>query len=280
MAKRPVELEFDEIGYWSEVKLAILDEYARPYNQILGARKLKTVYVDAFAGAGHHLSKGSGEVIKGSPVRALEVTPAFNFLHFVDLNHSRVEELARLSQGHPNVTVHSGDANVVLPEQVFPAIRYEDYRRGLCILDPYGLHLDWNVIQAAGSSKTIEIFLNFPVMDMNRNVLWHDPERTNDTNRERMTRFWGDESWLHAAYSGAGNLFGHLEKQTNEDVAEAFRQRLKSVAGFGHVPEPMPMRNSVGAVVYYLFFAAHQPVAASIVTSIFNKYRAVGSRDV
>jgi three-Cys-motif partner protein len=69
------KLKIDEIGYWSEVKLAILDEYARPYNQILRANKLKSIYIDGFAGAGHHLAKGSERVIEGSPQRALNVQP-------------------------------------------------------------------------------------------------------------------------------------------------------------------------------------------------------------
>jgi len=60
-------LQFDEIGYWSEVKLSILDEYARPYNLILRANKLHPIYIDAFAGAGHHVSKERRAVIKGSP---------------------------------------------------------------------------------------------------------------------------------------------------------------------------------------------------------------------
>ena len=33
------------------------------------------------------------------------------------------------------------------------------------------------------------------------------------------------------------------------------------------------MRNTCGAVVYYLFFASQKPVAQKIVTSIFKKYR-------
>ena len=86
--KKPRLLEFDEVGYWSEVKLSILEEYARPYNQILRSKRLTTVYIDAFAGAGHHLAKGSGEVIKGSPMRALTVQPPFDMLHFVDMDHT------------------------------------------------------------------------------------------------------------------------------------------------------------------------------------------------
>jgi hypothetical protein len=35
----------------------------------------------------------------------------------------------------------------------------------------------WDVVHAAGQSRAIEIFLNFPVMDMNMNVLWGNPEK-------------------------------------------------------------------------------------------------------
>jgi three-Cys-motif partner protein len=276
MGKRT--LQFDEIGYWSEVKLSVLNDYAKPYNTILRANKLHPVYIDAFAGAGHHISKDRGELIKGSPVRALEVNPPFELLHFVDMDESRARELARLSSGRGNVKIYQGDANVILPQDVFPEVRHDQYRRGLCILDPYGLDLDWSVIKAAGALETLEIFLNFPVMDINRNVLWHDHEKVDPVQRDRMSRFWGDESWHSAAYSAAGNLFGHPEKLSNEEVAGAYRKRLREVAGFKYVPEPIPMRNSNGAIVYYLFFAAQRPVAANIVTDIFKKYEHAGEK--
>ena len=276
---RPLRsLQFDQIGYWSELKLSILNEYAKPYNEILKARNLHPVYIDAFAGAGHHIARKSGEVVKGSPVRALEVSPPFELLHFVDMDDTRTQELTRLSAGRHNVKVHHGDANVILPRDVFPEVRYDQYRRGLCILDPYGLDLDWNVIRTAAEQKSLEIFLNFPVMDINRNVLWHDHVKVDPIQRERMTRFWGDDSWQSAAYSGAGNLFGIPEKVSNEEIAEAFQRRLRNIAGFKYVPTPIPMRNSNGAIVYYLFFAAHQAVAASIVADIFGKYEHMGEQ--
>lgn len=278
MVRSAKPLEFDEIGYWSEVKLSILDEYAKPYNTILHSKNLKTVYIDAFAGAGHHIARNSGKKVKGSPVRALEVQPPFDFLHFVDMDNSRADELKRLSSDHGNVRVYQGDANQILPQKVFPEVQYEQYRRGLCILDPYGLHLDWALINAAGKSKSIEIFLNFPVMDMNRNALRHEHEKVGSTQKERMTRFWGDDSWYEDAYSRQNNLFGYPEKVSNEQVVAAFQKRLKEVAGFKSVPDPIPMRNSTGATVYYLFFAAHKPVAATIVNDIFNKYRNTGTR--
>jgi three-Cys-motif partner protein len=145
------------------------------------------------------------------------------------------------------------------------------------VLDPYGLHLDWKVIAQAGRMKSIELFLNFPVADINRNVLWRDPEGVTDAQRARLTRFWGDDSWKQAAYAPARQhgLFGSQpdEKVSNEEVAEAFRRRLNEVADFAHVPAPVAMRNSKNAVVYYLFFASQKPVAGEIVEQIFRKYR-------
>jgi len=46
-----------------------------------------------------------------------------------------------------------------------------------------------------------------------------------------------------------------LEKR---HIVDAFRGRLKSAAGFKFVPDPVPMRNSANADVYYLFFASQQ----------------------
>jgi three-Cys-motif partner protein len=114
-------------------------------------------------------------------------------------------------------------------------------------------------------------------MDMNRNVLWHNSERVSELHQQRMTKFWGDNSWENAAYPTTQGLFEEMrEKTSNNDVAEAFRERLKAVAGFKHVPKPMPMRNSRGATVYYLFFAAQQPTADKIVKDIFSKYAHYG----
>ena len=157
-------------------------------------------------------------------------------------------------------------------------MKYEDYRRALCILDPYGLQLNWEVIEIAGRMRSIEIFLNFPIMDMNRTALWRKPELASQEGQARMTAFWGDDSWRGAAYRQQPTLFGDEQevKLGNKQVVDAFCDRLKKIAGFEYVPEPMPMRNSMNAVIYYLFFASHQPVALTIVDYIFKKYQNKG----
>ena len=269
--------QFDEIGIWSEIKLEILRKYAVAYSTILAAQRnpqLYHVYIDAFAGAGIHVSRTSGEFVPGSPLNALSVQPPFREYHLIDIDPERVGSLKELIGPRKNVQIYEGDCNRILIERVFPSVRYADYRRGLCILDPYGLHLDWAAIQTAGQMKTIDLFLNFPVADMNRNVLWRDPEAVDASQITRMNSFWGDDSWHGIAYQTTGNLFGFPEKEPNEVVAEAFQRRLQEVAGFQRVPAPLPMKNSKGAIVYYLFFASQKDTAEHIVRDIFKKYGA------
>ena len=62
-------------------------------------------------------------------------------------------------------------------------------------------------------------------------------------------------------------------KQENYAIVAEFRNRLKNLAGFEFVPEPLPMKNSNNAVVYYLFLASAKPVAERIIEGIFARYK-------
>jgi three-Cys-motif partner protein len=273
-------LRFDEIGQWSEIKLDIIKQYATEYSKIMARQRgLYHVYIDAFAGAGVHISKSTRELIPGSPLNALLVEPPFREYRLIDLVPEKIAHLRHVVESHPaaqqsDVQLYCGDCNSILMNEIFPKVRYEDYRRALCILDPYGLHLNWEVIYTAGQMKSIEIFLNFPIMDMNRNVIWEDPDHVDEFDIMRMNAFWGDTSWRTAAYRPQHNLLGQKvdRKTTNDAIAVAFRERLRTVAGFKFVPEPIPMRNSNHAIVYYLFFASHNTTGEKIASYLFQKY--------
>ena len=265
----------DVIGHWTEIKLQILQEYADAYAHILkNQRFIKHVaYIDGFAGAGAHISKQSGKLIAGSPARALSIQPRFSHYHFVEMNAARAKRLHNMGD-EKDVTVYQGDCNDVLLQDIFPQCRYEDYRRALCLLDPYDLNPNWEVVKKAGEMRSIEIFLNFMIMDANMNVLKKNPDSVAPDQASRMNKFWGDESWRTFAYKTEQGLFGPIEEKTsNESVIAAYRERLKKVAGFKFVPEPLPMCNTPGAVVYYLFFASHNLTGNKIAEHIFKKYR-------
>lgn len=268
--------KLDEIGPWSEAKLDILRDYATAYMTVLAKQSSiqRVVYIDAFAGAGAHVSRQTGKLVPGSPANALNIEPSFSEFHFIDLDHSRVGLLEKLASGREDVHVYHDDCNDVLLEKVFPRCRYGDYARALCLLDPYKLGVDWKVLAAAGAEHSIEVFYNFMIMDANMNMFLRDPDKVKPAEIARMNAVWGDDSWCQAVRKKQRGLFGDFdEKRSNEAVAEAFRKRLEEVAGFKYVPKPVPMRNSKGAVVYYLYFASRNKTGAKIVGDIFRKYR-------
>lgn len=272
----------NEIGPWTEIKLEILKKYASAYSRILSTRTrppFTHVYIDGFSGSGVHAAKQTGDLVWGSPTSVLLVDPPFCEYHLIDLDRGNIEVLEMMVRSRTigpyrpdDVFFYNEDCNEVLLSKVFPRVKYEDYRRALCLLDPYGLHLNWEVVRTAGQMKSIELFINFPIMDMNRNVLLRNPDNAKPDQIHRMNAYWGDSSWEQAAYS-RNNLFKFKQKTSNTDVVGAFTRRLRSEAGFAYVPDPLPMRNSRAAVVYYLIFTAHQPVAADIVREIFDRYR-------
>jgi three-Cys-motif partner protein len=270
------KIKLDEIGYWSEIKLDIIKKYAAAYSKIMNNQPYINSYhyIEGFAGAGIHISKNTNEFVLGSPTNALLIKPPFRRYHFIDLDGNKADMLRELGRDNPKVNVHEGDCNKILLDKIFPIVKYENYDRALCILDPYNIGLSWEVIYVAGQSNAIEIFLSFFVMDMNMNVLRHNPEKVDQKQINRMNVFWGDESWREAAYEKQQGLFEKIDQKTsNKTIAQAFRKRLKEEAGFEYVPEPMPMRNTKGAIIYYLFFASPNKTGGKIVKDIFNSYK-------
>jgi hypothetical protein len=90
----------------------------------------------------------------------------------------------------------------VLLQNIFPKVRYEDFHRALCVLDRYDLHLDWQVIETANKMGSIENLLRFPIMDMNRDTLWHRPGQVGPGRPGENDRLRGNESWKTGSGSG------------------------------------------------------------------------------
>jgi len=277
-------LEPEAIGLWTEIKLQIIREYATAYTKILKEREWCRGYgyIDAFAGPGEFVAKQDRDrIIPGSPINALNIEHKFNEYHFIDINQSKLDHLQDLIAGRPEaktVHLHLGDANEILKQMVLPNYQYESFKRALCILDPYGLDIEWATIESIGKTRTMDVFLNFPLMDINRNAALKMLEASNPEEGIRLTKIWGDESWKHLAYVEQSDLFSSSvlikKDEGNEILKRGFRERLKQVAGFSFVPEPILMKNTKGGHLYFLFFASHQPVAQNIAEAILRKWGA------
>nr|MBN2276428.1 three-Cys-motif partner protein TcmP [candidate division Zixibacteria bacterium] len=273
-------MHLDEIGPWSEMKLKIVKDYAKVYSTILKKYpRLKYYYIDAFSGPGIHKRKKTGEFIPGSPLNVLSVRLNFHGYYFMDKDCEKIGFLKKLIGPNENIKYICGDSNVLLIKEVFPEIKYEDYKRALCFLDPYGLHLDWKVVEFAGKMKTIEVFILFPLEDMNRNILHKNPVDVKKNQKIRMNAFWGDESWFEYTYEeDLPDLFGEPTrfKDKIDILLKAYKKRLKNIANFQYVPDPIPFRNKKNAIIYYIYFATQKKTAYDVVNYILKKYSKTG----
>jgi three-Cys-motif partner protein len=270
----------EQIHDWSQVKHEIVEAYLGQYTTILTKQSFvkRLVYVDAFAGTGYAENIDTGQIVPGSATRAMLVQPPFTEIHLIEQRPERIESLRQhvSDLGDQRVTIHQGDATEVLKSTVLPRCRFKDFARALVFLDPYGLSVPWTLLSEIGHMQSVEIFFNFMVVGANRNVLWRDLARVKETQKFLMDRVWGDRTWESVLYErGEVDLFGDTTpvKLSNEKVVEAYRQRLKTDGGFPFVPKPIPVRNSKGATLYYLFFASHNETANRIVSHIFKNGR-------
>jgi three-Cys-motif partner protein len=90
----------DVVGYWTELKLQIIQDYANVYAQVLNNQPFikHVAYIDGFAGAGAHISKESGEVADQDTRRSAASTvntmsPSTNATFVVALRKS--QEMAK-----------------------------------------------------------------------------------------------------------------------------------------------------------------------------------------
>ena len=115
----------------------------------------------------------------------------FDEYHFIDINRRKLDHLRELVGDRNDVHFHEGDCNEILVSEIFPLIRFDTYRRAFCLLDPYGLQLRWEVFREAAAMETIEILLNFSIMDLNRNIGLRDPSRIRPEDAARATATTG-----------------------------------------------------------------------------------------
>lgn len=270
---------FDRVGDWTILKHDIVQYYAETYSNIMTRSRgsipnFTHYYIDGYASAGLSVDKTTQQFVLGSPMRALDVTPPFDRYFFVEKNRAKYTVLRGLCSSYSNVETYCGDANVVLPNTVFPNVRFAKYERAFCLLDPYNeTHLCWETVVAAARTSAIDVLIHFPIYSMNINVL----HSAGPKQKERLNAYWGDGSWEPIVYEEdpQTSLFGggRMVKAGNEKIVSAYRDRLLTVAGFKATSAAIPMRNSKGNIVYYLIFATcNERTGATAIRQVANHF--------
>ena len=169
-------------GDWTSRKLEILKGYLKSYTTALkdkptAANPFRKAFIDAFAGTGYRDARRdeskapsaqnllfpdfSGNepqsLLDGSARLALQITPRFDRYIFIERNRERCAELEELKREFPDlamdIDVRQGDANLQIQD-----LCSKDWssRRAVLFLDPYGMQVEWQTIEAIAGTKAID----------------------------------------------------------------------------------------------------------------------------
>ncbi|MBO9363959.1 MAG: three-Cys-motif partner protein TcmP [Roseiflexus sp.] len=228
-------------GNWTTDKLERVRKYLEAYMTIFSgnerARKLTPIYVDAFAGTGYRtpasqpppdnplfpeLEEPETEAfLKGSARIALEVEPPFKRYLFIERDPERAKELEKLAnefriKGH-DIEVVETDANQYLIQWC----HRNDWRyaRAAVFLDPYGMQVSWDLIEALGQTQAVDLWLLFPLgMAVNRLLTRNQPPT--GAWAHALTRMFGTNGWEKAFYAHHTQmtLFGKEEEYYTKEA--------------------------------------------------------------
>lgn len=230
-------------GDWTEQKLKILDDYLTAYCAIFKAneraRHFQTIYVDAFAGTGlieQSAAKSSdsglfGEFSEPEAVRLLEgsakraLSHPFDRYIFVERSPSRVADLEALTMSsakREQITVRQGDANA----RLLMLVAETDWKknRAVVFLDPYGMQVDWQTIEALAGTEAVDLWLLFPLGQAVMRLL--QPTKQPPPKWQRaLDRIFGTHDWIGKFYV----------TEPTPDLFDADRVSTLRIANWEHV---------------------------------------------
>lgn len=281
-------------GPWTQEKLDVLRAYLNAYTQALKKQSFRLVYIDAFAGTGDRAVKRRrqvttlmeipelDEITNGSARLALEIDPPFDRYIFIEKEQRKSSVLEHLKSDFSNRTVEvlNEDANTAVQR----ICRQTDWwkNRAVLFLDPYGMQVSWETLEAVAVTKAIDLWMLYPTgIGLNR-LLTKDGEIPIEW-QQTLDRSLGCTDWRQAFYRQRKipNLFGEstteLVKDANSKKFEAYLlDRLRTIFA-GVASKTLPLINSKGQVMYLLCFACGNPrgvdLAMRIANSVIRKRR-------
>jgi three-Cys-motif partner protein len=271
-------------GDWTEDKLTVMRHYFTSYSIALQNKPnpswpFTRLYVDAFAGTGQRTETNEKlnqqnsifgedtsdvESVKDGSVRlALKIEPPFARYIFNDKSTARAAELEVLKTDFPhrNIEIRRGDANQFLLD-VANQTNWRNHRAAIFI-DPYGMQVKWQTLQALSKTKAVDIALLFPTGALSR-MLTVNGDIPIDWAKSIDVHL-GDCDWRNAVYeeTEVPNLFNTVEAKTEKTLSvDGLRQFVQKrlAEEFAFVAEKqLALRNSKNAVLYHLFIICANP---------------------
>lgn len=265
-------------GEWTQEKLRMVEDYLSAYTTALKNTPFKLGYIDAFAGTGHITDAEAVEpslfpnfndperaFLEGSARMALEVEPPFDTYLFIERNPEAYEELVELEKEYEDkdVRTYNADANSWLREICLE--RGWAKNRAVVFLDPYGMQVEWETVEAIAETESIDMWTLFPLGVATNRVLKRNGEIPEGWRR-RLNAVFGTDEWEKHFYKTNPNLFGEESKQKVVDlhgIGEYYNARLGDIFA-GVADNPRYLYNSMNNPLYLLCFAVGNPNAKEV----------------
>jgi len=268
------------VGPWAQDKLSRLGKYLSAYTTILKSQSwIKGYfYVDALAGAGRSLLRREGEepreLLDGSPRIALNIRFPFTNYIFVEKDAARVAILRSLQQefrDSRHIEVIEGDCGDYLRNLATnPPVDFRKWR-GVVFLDPFGMQVPWDIVKGLGSTRALEVFLNFPVGMAIQRLLLRQWREVRGERRRRLDSYFGGSGWFDAVYPQENTLFGPERGKAGDAAMRLVDWYRSKLAGaFGFVSQPCLVRNSHGGHLYYLIWAGPNKTGLRIANFVLS----------
>ena len=254
-------------GYWTQLKLAILNDYLPAFLRASSGRASESVYLDAFAGEGLGIDRLTGEEFNGSARIALETgsNAGFTRLRYFEQAGKANELQDRLTADYPgrDIKVYGGDCNTEIPKALAD-LRDLRWAPTFAFIDPDGMELAWQTLEhladhkrgyrPANSQKReykVELWLLFPTQGLIR-TLALDEAKFRTADAERATKLYGTDAW-RAIYDRrvAGELTAH---EAREEYVNLLRWRVTNDLGYAKT-HPFELKNTRGGTIYHMVFA-------------------------
>jgi three-Cys-motif partner protein len=290
-------------------KLRCLKEYLQAFSIALRKQQFACVYVDAFAGSGSRTEVRPGLPLfgpefaepdelttPGSARLAIEIDPPLHSIVLIEEDSDRFSELERLRQEYPNrsIILRKGDANAYV-QRLCVNTKWRQSKpgrrgiRGVIFLDPYGMEVSWQTVEAIAKTGALDCWYFFPLSGLYRNAP-HDPAKLDASKQAALDRVLGATDWRQRWYEHetlAADIFetqGQAVRRADVGAIEAYvKERLKT-AFKGAVLDPIRLHHRNGAPLASLFFAVSNTsetavkLATGIASYILNSGRSSQTR--
>jgi three-Cys-motif partner protein len=253
-------------GPWVRDKLSFVELYSPALGHVVKRQWERWYFIDGLAGPGVNYIPQEGDArVWGSPLIALQADPPFHRCLMLELDRSNYEALAKRTWDfRPRAHVEQGDVNTdLLPMMSTEIIGRERRHPMLVVLDPQGLEVHWDTVEAIARFRTYslraEMLILFPSVGLARAAGAYPQQPASERT---LNLFWGDDEWKQ--------LLGIPSAKAPIAALDLYLQKLQGL-GYNHAFSSAVKKNgNRGPVMYWMVFATDSATGARIMRSCFD----------